>query len=77
MVTLSPGWALSKSVAIDDHRSLTLVPLVTHQTLMEAVLPEADEADEVVEEDPQAAAKVATPTAATSSDQPLRGARSF
>ena len=77
MVTLSPGWALSKSVAIDDQRSLTLVPLVTHQTLMLAVLPDADEADEVVEEEPQAAAKVATPTAATSSDHPLWGARSF
>jgi hypothetical protein len=51
--------------------------LVTHQTLMLAVLPEADEADEVVEEEPQAAAKVATPTAATSSDHPLRGDRSF
>jgi hypothetical protein len=44
---------------------------------MEAVLPEADEADEVVEEEPQAAAKVATPTAATSSDHPLWRARSF
>jgi hypothetical protein len=41
---------------------------------MLAVLPDADE---VVEEEPQAAAKVATPTAATSSDHPLWGARSF
>jgi hypothetical protein len=48
--------------------------LVTHQTLMLAVLPEADE---VVDDEPQAAAKVATPTAATSSDHPLRGDRSF
>jgi len=51
--------------------------LVTHQTLMLAVLPEADEADEVVEEEPQAAAKVATPTAATRSDHHLWDARSF